>query len=202
MIVRVQEEERERFAQELHEGIGQNLSAVLMQLQDFRSERSSDPKGPGSEMEELLRRTIQDVRSLSHGLMPRLLKEFGLTSALEDLKRRMEDRLSLDLELEVSIREARVEDRIKIGVYRIVQELVEFCSNVRRTKDHRLQIHEEADKLVLNFKDEGASQDPSTGGSIKDLRRFDSMVRSMHGSLELLYDDLGTPSVEMRIPLR
>ncbi len=200
-IVRVQEEERDRFATELHEGIGQSISAALMRFEDLISDLSPEQREKASPVQELLKGTVQDVRRISQGLMPRILKEFGLVAALEELRERMSERYDVQLQLEVSIRETVVDERIKIGVYRLTQELISFASQTRQVNKCWAQIWEEEGALILLFYDEGGSKDPSTGGSFKDFRKFNSMVRSMHGTIDLHYRENGSPQIYIKVPI-
>ncbi len=201
-MVETQEEDRDRFSKELHEGIGQQLSAILMNFEDLRSELPPEQQEKAEAIQEHLKKSIQDVRSVSHGLMPTLLKEFGLVSALEELGKYFRTYLDIELHSEISIREGVVEDRIKVGIYRLVQELAEFASRVRSTRRFFVHLYEEDEELIFLFSDEGAEQDPATGGSMKDLRKFDSMIRSMHGSFDLIQKGEEAPRLEVRIPIR
>lgn len=200
-VIRGKEEERERFARELHEEVGQQLSAAIMHFGALSETLSPEQRQKGEYIEELIRRAFKDVRSISQSLMPRILKEFGLAAALGELHKGQEKALNIPVSLRVSFSEERMGEGIKLGLYRLLKELVEFSASTRKARKCFVELFEQDDGMVLEYKDEGGQQDPSTGASFQDFKKFNSMVRSMNGQLTLEIEKGERPKARVRVPL-
>jgi PAS domain S-box-containing protein len=130
-IVRAQEEERERVALELHDGLGQILTSVSLFASDLEDEVPEASRPRASRVNELVRRAIADSRQLVWSLRPPELERLGLVPAL---RRLAEDSSSADLtvDLHERIGDLRLGPDEEAVVYRVVQEAVH---NARKHAD-------------------------------------------------------------------
>lgn len=121
-VVQLQDQERRRIARELHDSIGQQLSAIAMNLSMLESRVGSEIR---PEVREILRQintcTI-DVRTISHLLHPPLLDEVGLSAALEGYITEFSKRSRIHVELELPSKLGRMKPELETAVFRIVQE--------------------------------------------------------------------------------
>jgi PAS domain-containing protein len=203
-VVRTQEAERERFARELHEGIGQYLSAILMQFEGFKTELNYEQQKRVDDIEFLVQKVMRDVRSVSRDLMPRMLKEFGLVAALEELlyeKERLSG-LGTSLVLDDSFSEENMDERIRIGLYRIAEDLLDHSVQSRRASSCSIELRKNEGEVVLDHRDEGGVKEAADNESLRGLKKFDSMIRSMNGSFDLFFEKASKPTVRIRVPLR
>lgn len=121
-VWRIEEEARRRIARELHDGVGQNLVALLRQL-DVVTAGLPDDAETGRDglrrARELVQLTLEDTRSLSRLLRPQILDDLGLESALRWLARSVEG-LAVALQLPESLPE--ISDEISTLIFRVTQE--------------------------------------------------------------------------------
>ncbi|HEV8395276.1 MAG TPA: ATP-binding protein [Vicinamibacterales bacterium] len=121
-LVDVQEAERRTLARELHDEVGQALTAVKMDIGiALRSDNGLRVKGALEEASELTETTLRGVRDLSQLLHPSMLDDFGLPTTLTTYLRSFSQRTGIRAQLAETI-DDRLVPPIEVGVYRIVQE--------------------------------------------------------------------------------
>jgi signal transduction histidine kinase len=154
-LMRVQETERRHIARELHDGVGQNLTAVNMSLQIVKA---SNPE-LASTMDDCiqtLERILKSVRDLSLDLRPPMIDELGLAAALRWHLANQSGRWeTMSVEIHTSIDETRLSSEKKLGIFRIVQEAV---SNVVRHANATVvwvSISDAGNEIELTIQDNG-----------------------------------------------
>ena len=121
-LVDAQEAERRKLARELHDEVGQALTAVKMDIGiALRSDNRTRVKGALEEASELTETTLRGVRDLSQLLHPSMLDDFGLPTTLATYLRSFSQRTGIRAQLAETI-EVRLVPAVEVGVYRIVQE--------------------------------------------------------------------------------
>lgn len=153
-LLRVQDEERRRIARELHDSLGQDLTAAKISLAMLANECN-----PGSphllEAQSLVDRSISDTRTLSHLLHPPLLDEAGFASAARWYVEGFGRRSGIATKLDLPERVNRLPRRTEIALFRILQEAL---TNVHRhSASGAVEVRVTADKfgVVLAVKDSG-----------------------------------------------
>ena len=143
-LLTAQDEERRRIARQLHEGLGQDITAARIMLGAFAQPRQTEENRARvvAEACTLVDRAIQQVRTMSHILHPPMLEEVGLLSALRWYLEGFTSRSGIQAELAVSPEEfPRLAFEVETAVFRIIQEAL---TNVFR--------HAGATKVVLAVK--------------------------------------------------
>ena len=160
-VMRVQEEERRRFARELHDGIGQNLTALKHRLQ-----RMQEPAGLHPEWDHALAQalqicvdTLEDTRSLSRMLRPQILDDLGLESALRWLARSSGDAGKFEVEVEIDTLPEALDPDIATLVFRVAQEF--FANTIKHARAGRvlLRVRVREGYLQLLLVDDGVGTD-------------------------------------------
>jgi len=131
-ILHLQEEERTRVARELHDGIVQLLAAARFQLEASRQKRATDPVGAEQCLEKGLARlddSIADVRRISHALKPATVVELGLSAALAELAKELEERSPTKVSVLDRMGDTNVGERQSVAFFRIAQEAL---TNIER----------------------------------------------------------------------
>ena len=128
-----QEEERLRIARELHDEVGQALTAVLLQLD--RAASGEQPAERIAEAREAARATLEEVRAIARNLRPEALDDLGLAAALRQLCNEAE-RAGVEVERRIAP-DVRLAPEVEVVVYRVAQEAI---TNVLR--------HAAAERLV------------------------------------------------------
>jgi len=121
-LVDAQEDERRRLARELHDEVGQALTAVKMDIGiALRAENRARATDALEEASEITETALRGVRDLSQLLHPSMLDDFGLPTTLRTYLRNFSHRTGIRAQLAESI-EARLLPAIEVCAYRIVQE--------------------------------------------------------------------------------
>lgn len=126
-IINAQEEERIRVAKELHDGVGQQISAVSLNFQALSKKISTTSPELIPDFEKIKRMihdTGSDIRTVSHKMMPKALTAFGLVDALEDMIDKSLTGIGVECRFEHQNMEERLTQTVEIGLFRISQELV------------------------------------------------------------------------------
>jgi PAS domain S-box-containing protein len=191
-VLAVQEEERRAVARELHDELGQVLTAVRLNLQTLRR-RSRDPelRPVFEDGLALLETAIAEVRALSTRLRPTILDDLGLEAALRSHLERSRARTELALDAEISLPQKRLDPAVETACFRIVQEAM--TNVVRHAAASRLSVALQAvdGKLVLSVRDDGRGFDPAAAarraarGESAGLSGMEERAQLAGGRLEI-----------------
>ncbi len=185
-LVATQEEERRKLSRELHDHIGQVLTALRMEL--GRIERLEGAGGPPLSQAVVESRTLVDnmvrsVRDLALGLRPSMLDDFGLQAALEWHVRDFTRRYGLHVELTMDGDYAGVSDPQRTCVYRTVQEALTNCAKYARASRVDVVVRETREGIVVSVTDDGIGIDPARRQSGLGLRGIEERVRDLKGTV-------------------
>lgn len=153
-LIRVQDEERRRIARELHDSLGQDLTAAKISLDMLAQEWESD-SAHFQDARKLVDRCISDTRTLSHLLHPPLLDEAGFVSAARWYVEGFGRRSGITTSLELPEHLRRLPRGAETALFRILQEAL---TNVHRHSGSRavdVRVTEDAATVVLSVKDFG-----------------------------------------------
>jgi signal transduction histidine kinase len=162
-LVQTQESERRALSRELHDEVGQALSAALVELRNLSSElgiplndRSS---GHLAAMKSLVENSVRVVRNMALLLRPSMLDDLGLIPALRWQAREVSKRTSMDVDVAAELGPDELPDAYRTCVYRVVQEALNNCARHAQAKVVRIRIQQEPDRLVLSIQDDGQGFD-------------------------------------------
>jgi signal transduction histidine kinase len=155
-----QENERRRIAREIHDGIGPLLSYTKLELDAFYDEFVDHNNGIAEEKLMNIRQTLdsvtQDLRNLSHHLIPRLLEEFGLFSAFSNLVTRLNNSIKSKVEFYSNIgTEIRFDRDLELNLYRCGQELLQNAVKHAKASEILVQLIKHDHSIVLMVEDDG-----------------------------------------------
>ncbi len=144
-IIDGQEIERRRVSRELHDGLGQLLTAAKLRLrQSAKYSEHEKVQEHLSDTNEIIDLTISEVRKISYNLMPTVLNDFGLTAALEKMADQLTDDKGLKINFLSQVDFDRLPKDMEVGLYRIAQEAV-----------NNAMKYAEADKIDINLEQKG-----------------------------------------------
>ena len=124
-LVEGEEKERRRIAKELHDGLGQYLSAVNMNFESLAEEVQAfkrDEKEQFLHGLDLLKQAMQETRTISQNLMPKAIEDYGLALAVESLVDDLEKNTKLEFYYYQNIEDLSIPYNVQINLYRIIQE--------------------------------------------------------------------------------
>jgi len=185
------EDERRRWARELHDETLQSLAAVQMILS--AGKRSDRPEALGEAADdaiELLRQEATNLRALITDLRPAALDDYGIAGAIEALVGRVARQgidvdLQMDLEYEPGLRPTRYPAELESAVYRIVQEALTNALKHGHAEHARLEIREEEAAIRISVEDDGVGFDPSSRTAGFGLLGMRERVELFGGALEI-----------------
>jgi signal transduction histidine kinase len=155
-LLAVQEEERSRIARELHDDLGQSLTALKMDFIGLLQATTLTPQtGPiGGRILDTLELTVSAVQRISSELRPSVLDDLGLVTAIREEARLFEARSGI--ECDVSVIGAVPEDAETVtAIYRIVQEALTNVARHANATRTELRLRERGDELLLEIRDDG-----------------------------------------------
>ncbi len=157
-LVSSQEQERKSLSRELHDEIGQLLTALRMELGNLERARST----PGSDFsphleqaKKLAESTLRTTRDIAMGLRPAMLDVLGLGPALEWQAREFTRRYNTPIQLEVDGDLKHLPDQHRTYLYRIVQEGLTNCARHAQAKNIRVKLQETGGQVAVAIEDDG-----------------------------------------------
>lgn len=161
----VREEEAVRIAREIHDELGQLLTALRMDVSWVRARVSKLEGGSTADtalilaridgMAELTDRTVRTVQRISEGLRPAALDQLGLEAAIEAQLTDLGERSGIATRLTGTLGELRLGDAIETGVFRIVQELLTNVARHAGASTVEVSLRLEDDRLTVSVADDG-----------------------------------------------
>ncbi|MEZ0608528.1 two-component regulator propeller domain-containing protein [Fibrella sp. WM1] len=164
IAIRTQELERQRFAKELHDGIGANLSVLKLYLSSLGKGHTNPEVIRGRAM-AVLNSSVSDIRALINDMHPRSLSQQGLAQTLTDMVAMLNDTNQLYLQLDVDNVPSQLPQAIEINLFRVVQELVQNTLKHANAQHVWLSLHYKANTLTLSYRDDGRGMAGTTPAS-------------------------------------
>jgi two-component system sensor histidine kinase UhpB len=189
-LMQVQEEERSRLARDLHDEVGQLLTALKIDLQAIQHGEVRDSRfSPLTDSLELVDRLLTQVRTLALDLRPSLLDDLGLVSALRWYANRQAARNGWTLSLSVEGMDSRIPASIEVTCFRVAQEALTNIAKYSHAKTIGLALRRQGEEVTLVIQDDGVGFDvilarrrAQSGESI-GLLGMEERVRLAGGSL-------------------
>ena len=162
-LVQAQEEERRVVSRELHDEVGQALSAVLVELRNLSAESAirSDGQSLGhvETVKGLVENSVRVVRNMALLLRPSMLDDLGLIPALRWQAREVAKRTSMDVSVAAELASDDLPDEYKTCIYRVVQEALHNCSGHARATRVHIRVQQQLGRLALSIQDDGQGFD-------------------------------------------
>ncbi|MEQ6118597.1 ATP-binding protein [Reichenbachiella sp. MALMAid0571] len=160
LILEGQEEERKRISQEIHDGIGQMLTALKLNLEGLTPSSSPHMKKRLADTRSLMKGVIKEVRRVSFNLTPSSLSDFGIVPAMKKISSEVSALTSTEVIFENKTKFInRLENNIETNLYRIVQEAVNNGIKYAKAKKIVISFEHNMTSLVVTVKDNGVGFD-------------------------------------------
>jgi signal transduction histidine kinase len=192
-----EEKERSRIARELHDGINGNLAALKLNMTSLQN----------NSYNRLIDETMDDIRNLSHNLMPEVVVKFGLKEALDQFIHHTDHDNLIDIDYQFVGNPGLVSDEIALHTYRIIQELVSNTLKHAEASEMHIQLIINDGKLSIAVEDNGkgfeirmAGKHPANSGI--GLSNVENRITFLKGNFDIHSStDTGT-SINIEIPLK
>lgn len=207
-LMQVQEDERSRLARDLHDEVGQLLTALKIDLQALQHGASG--RLPGGELTDslgLVDRLLTQVRTLALDLRPSILDDLGLVPALRWYATRQAQRNGWILHLTIDGGVGRIPTIIEVTCFRVVQEALTNIAKYASAKTIGLTLRQLAQEVILIVHDDGvgfdvaAARQRARDGESMGLFGMEERVRLAGGHLSILSETGRGTSLELHFPL-
>lgn len=202
-LVATQEEERRKLSRELHDHVGQMLTALRLELGRIERLRvpTNTPVGEAVvESRQIVDKMVETVRDLALGLRPSMLDDFGLQPALEWHVRDFTRRCGLAVDLTMSGNFDGLPDPHRTCVYRTVQEALTNCVRHARAQHVDVKVTADADALSVSIADDGVGIDLARPRTGLGLRGIEERARDLDGTMTLAATPGGGTTVTILLP--
>lgn len=195
--VDTQEKERSRIAAELHDQIGNDLQTLKLFLHQINQQELEH------QSTELLAQTIQDVRNLSHELMPASLESLGLKEALLSLITRLNATEELSCQLDWKGMD-RLLTETELALYRISQELVSNTLKHAQANEIVIKFIGDQSGFLYEYVDNGIGLRRNTDAMENDglgMKNIESRCQLIGATLKIHQDEPGQDEPGMKISI-
>ncbi len=161
-LVMAQEEERRAISRELHDEVGQSLSALLMEAGNAAAQvppDSAEIRRHVDSIKKLAEASVNVIRNMTLLLRPSMLDDFGLVPALEWQAREVSKRTGLRVQVSADDGAGDLPDAHKTCIYRVVQEAQHNCARHSQARSVKVVVEQEPEKIVLSVEDDGRGFD-------------------------------------------
>ena len=206
-VWRAQEDERRRVARELHDGVGQTLTALKNQLERLRRDAALDAD-TGAQLADAAAesgRALEETRELSRRLRPAVLDDLGLAPALDWLARRLRERAGLHVDLDVAVLEGlRLGPDVETLIFRIAQESLTNVLKHAGVDRARLHLGLADGHIVLRVEDDGNGMPADAAAAVAagfGMRAMRERVTAWGGGFRLRSAPGSGTAIEARVPI-
>jgi signal transduction histidine kinase len=157
-LVAAQEDERRRLSRELHDEVGQSMSAVLVELGNLEAALPGTDaiwRERLSRVKELAEASVGDIRNMALLLRPSMLDDLGLVPALRWQAREVARRTGMKVKIAAEDVAEDLPDDYRTCIYRVVQEALNNCARHAKAKAVRVTVREEREQITVSVQDDG-----------------------------------------------
>lgn len=207
-VIEAEEKERVRIARELHDGIGQQLSAAKMNISGLEGAlklNTEDEKTMLKNALDLLDESVKEVRAVSHSMMPNALIKSGLVSAVREFINKISSAGNLKINLEIIGLQQRLDPTVENVLFRVLQEIVNNIIKHSRASTVGIQFIKHETELTVLVEDDGVGFNVSEQLNREDagigLKNIQSRIEYLNG--EVYFDSFpgkGT-TITIEIPI-
>jgi PAS domain S-box-containing protein len=207
-LIEGEDNERKRVAKEIHDSLGQNLTAASLNLSAVRSSIGCLDK---SRMEKFsiglsfLNAAIEESRNIAHNLMPKAIDDFGLVPSLKSLFSQIEKSANLKIEFYENLRvDSRLPGNVELNLYRITQEALNNVLKHANAGKIFVQLLLHKQEIIYTFEDDGKGFDLpvlSPGSKGMGIKSINNRVKAMSGFFEIDSSPAKGTSITIQIPL-
>jgi signal transduction histidine kinase len=186
-LIAVQESERRALSRELHDEVGQSLSALLLGLGNVAAlmrDSNEEARAQLQDLRRLAERTVAVVRDMSLLLRPSMLDDLGLIPAVQWQAREVSRTKNLRVQVQAGSISDDLSDEQRTCVYRVVQEALHNITRHAKAKSVRIQLQQEKDRLILTIEDDGQGFVPEREKGV-GLLGMEERVTHLHGSFRV-----------------
>jgi signal transduction histidine kinase len=184
-----EEKERFRIAKELHDGVNGDLSAIKYKLTSLLEKNNIVI----NEAVEMIDKSCEHVRAISHNLIPPSLEKFNLIEAVDDYCASANDIHEPEITFQHIGKEVNIPKKVEVNIFRIIQEIITNSIKHAKATEINVQVSNQNNNLQITIEDNGVgfNKDKVSGDGI-GLKNIQSRVDYLNASLDLVSNNKGT----------
>lgn len=200
-LIEGQEKQRRIVAEELHDGIGAHLAAVKMKVSSIKmKDCQPDEKKLIQKIIDNLDESTQNVRELSHELMPPTLNRYGLEAAIVDLVQKYQNDYPIRLSVRTNLKLNKINSISEIILYRLLNQLIETLVYTHIQKvEIKILIFPSISNATIQVKYSGGS--PLSQNATNEYLALNSLVNLLQGKIEYFMSSIWDDELSIEIPV-
>lgn len=201
MALSIQESERRRVARELHDEIGQTLTAMLLQIEGLSQDVPEEAQHELDELRETARTGAEDVRRIAQRLRPEALEELGLQAALLALTISLAQQSGIDIDRHIE-RDLPLNADDELVVYRVAQEALTNVVRHSGARTASLSLRSDGSHVTLCVADDGTGIKPAQLDSSFGIRGMRERALLVGAALTVESTPGRGTTVMLRVPVQ
>ncbi len=189
-IIHTEENERQKFAKELHDGLGPLISSIKMAMSAILHDRSQNRNPEIIEnINKLIEESISTIKEISNNLSPHILNNFGLLKAVNSFIDKLEFSKMLKVKVNSNLEDLRFDYNVEVVLYRIICELITNTINHADANKLNIDLFYDQNILTLDYSDDGKGFDSEkilstpTGMGYSNIY---SRIKSINGTISVI----------------
>ena len=157
-IMESEDLERRRFANELHDGLGENLTAAFLNLETIRETMNGldkDTRDKFNKGVSFINEAITETRSIAHNIMPKAIDDFGFVITVEGMIEGLREVTDIEFTVYHNLEDNRINSTVELNLYRITQEVLNNVLKHSKAKLATIQLLNYKDHVILTIEDDG-----------------------------------------------
>ncbi|GAB2489949.1 tetratricopeptide repeat-containing sensor histidine kinase [Algoriphagus taiwanensis] len=184
--VQSQEQERKRFAQDLHDGLGQMITVLLLNIKSLES-RLLDEKNIFQSSTQILEGMYDELKAICFNLMPDTLIRFGIEAGIREFAQKINDTGKVSIRVKATGLEERLGDIQEVSLYRLAQEWINNIIKYSDADQIEVILEKNWNQLLFQIKDNGSGFDLNQlkKGKGNGWRNMNSRAKILKGDLQI-----------------
>ncbi|MDI1235688.1 MAG: PAS domain-containing protein [bacterium] len=202
-IIKTQEEERNRVASDLHDSIGQQISALKFYFDSIQKQKDDKLRTVLlKKTESLIDNVADEIRNICFQLMPRSVEKFGLSDSIKQLADIIQFSTGIHFDLKLVESKIKIDSNISMSVYRIIQEFVNNSIKHAKCKNIKINFEVKPKILTLTMIDDGVGfGESSSKRKGNGLDNINLRVKYLNGEVEFISEKDKGVILNISIPL-
>lgn len=194
-LIRIQEDERQRIARDLHDNVAQDLSSIMLKMETLFDDHSSvdgELRERGESVADILRKAIASVRDIAYGLRPPALDQLGLVKSVQNLCLETGNKHGFTVDfVATGVENLCLDFDSEINIYRMIQEAVRNIARHADADNATIRLVKSHPDILIRIEDNGqgfAVQERKAKALIEKrmgLRSMEERARLIGGSMEI-----------------
>ncbi|MFI1928095.1 MULTISPECIES: HAMP domain-containing sensor histidine kinase [unclassified Streptomyces] len=195
-----QEAERRRIAQELHDEVGQSMTAILLSLERAADDADEPLRGDLRQVQEITRGSLDEVRRLVRRLRPGVLEDLGLVSALTSLTSEFATHVGLRVVRRFETGLPALDHQRELVLYRVAQEALTNAARHAEAGQVEVSLRHTGEAVVLAVVDDGRGTGAAREGA--GMRGMRERALLIGATLDVISQPQAGTTVRLTVPLR